>query len=87
MGLTPPFMSTCDQNREETKLSKITVADARHMIDSGRATGGMIPKLENLIDLLNRGVRSAHIMSGSKRNAVLAEVFTDEGTGTMIVSD
>lgn len=70
---------------EDTKLSRITVDDARHMIASGRATGGMIPKLESLIDLLSRGVRSAHIVSGTTRNATLAEVFTDEGTGTMIV--
>ncbi len=74
-----------DEKREDTKLSQLTAVDARHMIDSGRATGGMIPKLESLIDLLNRGVRSAHVISGSKRNAILAEVFTDEGTGTMIV--
>lgn len=75
-----------DEANEDTKLSSITAADARHLIDSGRATGGMIPKLENLIALLGRGVRSAHIVSGTKRNAILAEVFTDEGTGTMVVS-
>ncbi len=72
-------------NDESTKLSRLTVSDARDMINSGRATGGMIPKLENLISLLNRGVKSAHIVSGTTRNAVLAEVFTDEGTGTMVV--
>ncbi len=75
-----------DENNEDTKLSKITVADAQHLIDSGRATGGMIPKLESLISLLRRGVGTAHIISGTKRNAVLAEVFTDEGTGTMLIS-
>ena len=74
-----------DESNEDTKLSQITVADARHMIDSGRATGGMIPKLESLIALLDRGVHSAHIVSGTTRNAILAEVFTDEGTGTMVV--
>ena len=74
-----------DGNDESTKLSRLTVSDARDMINSGRATGGMIPKLENLISLLNRGVKSAHIVSGTTRNAVLAEVFTDEGTGTMVV--
>lgn len=70
---------------ESTKLSQLTSTDARHLIESGRATGGMIPKLENLIRLLERGVRSAHILSGTTRNAILAEVFTDEGTGTMLV--
>ena len=68
-------------------MSKITSADARHLIDSGRATGGMIPKLESLIDLVGRGVNSAHIVSGTERNAILAEVFTDSGTGTMVVKE
>ena len=76
-----------DEDNEGTKLSKITAADARHLIDSGRATGGMIPKLENLISLLSRGVRSAHVIGGRTRNAILAEVFTDEGTGTMVVNE
>jgi acetylglutamate kinase len=76
-----------DGNDESTKLSRLSAADARHLIDSGRATGGMIPKLENLISVLDRGVRSAHVVSGTVRNAVLAEVFTDEGTGTMLVAE
>jgi len=75
-----------DEGNEDTKLSRLTVEDARHMIESGRATGGMIPKLENLISLLARGVGSAHVVSGTTRNAILAEVFTDEGTGTMVVA-
>lgn len=74
-------------NDESTKISRLSVAEAKRMIEDGQATGGMIPKLENLISLLNRGVASAHIISGKNRNAVLAEVFTDEGTGTMLVKD
>jgi acetylglutamate kinase len=77
------YLNELDEN---TKLSRLTASDAQHLIDSGRATGGMIPKLESLIDLLGRGVRSAHIISGTNRNALLAEVFTDEGTGTMVVA-
>ena len=76
-----------DETDEDTKVSRLAVADARRMIESGQATGGMIPKLENLISLLGRGVTSAHIISGKTRNAILAEVFTDEGTGTMVVQD
>jgi acetylglutamate kinase len=76
-----------EEGREDTKISRLTVADAQHMIGSGRATGGMIPKLENLIRLLGRGVRSAHVIGGTTKNAILAEVFTDEGTGTMVVKD
>lgn len=76
-----------EESDPNTKLSKITSSDARHLIDSGRATGGMIPKLESLMDLVGRGVNSAHIVSGTERNAILAEVFTDSGTGTMVVKD
>lgn len=74
-----------DENNEDTKISRLTTSDAQHFIDSGRATGGMIPKLESLIKLLEHGVGSAHIISGTKRNGLLSEVFTDKGTGTMIV--
>ena len=74
-----------DANDESTKIDRLTTAEAKSMIESGRATGGMIPKLENLISLLDRGVQSAHIVGGSSRNGMLAEVFTDEGTGTMLV--
>jgi acetylglutamate kinase len=70
----------------QTKLSRLTAADADELISSGAATGGMIPKLQNMATLLRRGVHSAHIISGSKRNALLSEVFTDKGTGTMIVA-
>ncbi len=67
-----------------TKLSHLSIEDAEALLRDGVATGGMIPKLQNIIELLNRGVRSAHIIKGSQRNALLSEVFTDQGTGTMI---
>jgi acetylglutamate kinase len=76
-----------DPADSSTKIDRTTIVDAEELIGSGRATGGMIPKLENLISLLRRDVRSAHIISGSTRNALLAEVFTDEGTGTMVVRE
>ncbi|HEY0544257.1 MAG TPA: acetylglutamate kinase [Pyrinomonadaceae bacterium] len=69
----------------QTKLSRLTAAEAEALISDGAATGGMIPKLQNIITLLGRGVRSAHIINGTTRNALLSEVFTDEGTGTMII--
>ena len=70
-----------------TKLSQLTAAAARALIDDGSATGGMIPKLQNIVNILNRGVKSAHIINGNSRNALLAEVFTREGTGTMIAAE
>jgi len=70
----------------KTKLSQLSADEAEELIANGSATGGMIPKLQNIIQLLRRGVKSAHIVNGNARNALLAEVFTDEGTGTMIAA-
>src|ERR1043166_4129333 len=69
-----------------TKISRLTAAEVEGLINEGVATGGMIPKLQNITEILRRGVRSAHIIKGSLRNALLSEVFTDEGTGTMIIA-
>jgi acetylglutamate kinase len=69
-----------------SKLSRATAAELLALIRDRVATGGMIPKLQSIAALLGRGVRSTHVISGSARNALLAEVFTDEGTGTMIVA-
>ncbi len=68
-----------------SKLSRATADELLALVRDGVATGGMIPKLQSIAGLLRRGVGSAHIISGSARNALLHEVFTDEGTGTMIV--
>lgn len=75
-----------DSNDKSSKLDRLSTVDAFKMIKSGKATGGMIPKLQSLASLLSRGVGSAHVISGSERNALLAEVFTDEGTGTMVTA-
>jgi acetylglutamate kinase len=72
------------EGQPETKLSRLTADEAEVLVHEGTATGGMIPKLENIIELLRRGVGSAHIINGTARNTLLAEVFTDKGTGTMI---
>jgi acetylglutamate kinase len=70
----------------QTKLSRLTADEADDLIARGAATGGMIPKLQSITALLGRGVHSAHIISGTNRNALLSEIFTDKGTGTMIVA-
>jgi acetylglutamate kinase len=71
----------------ETKLSRLTIAQAEDLVQTGAATGGMIPKLQSIVALLRRGVKSAHIINGNARNTLLSEVFTDKGTGTMIVAE
>ncbi len=71
----------------ETKLSRLSVDEAEALLHSGAASGGMIPKLQSITALIRRGLRTTHIISGANRNALLSEIFTNEGTGTMIVSD
>ncbi len=74
-----------DSKDPSSRLSRLTAADAEKLVNDGDVTKGMIPKLQNIIELLKRGVNSAHIINGTLRNALLSEVFTDKGTGTMIV--
>lgn len=76
-----------DPKDDTTKLSRLSVQDVEDLIEKGIATGGMIPKLHSLIEPLKRGVKSAHVISGNEKNALLSEVFTDEGTGTMLVGE
>lgn len=75
-----------DAGNAATKLSRLTAEEADDLVNRGAATGGMIPKLQSITTLLRRGVHTAHIISGTNRNALLSEIFTDKGTGTMIVA-
>ena len=78
--------SICGRATPKSKLSQLTADQADALVNDGSATGGMIPKLQSISELLRRGVHSAHVISGTKRNALLSEIFTDKGTGTMIVA-
>jgi acetylglutamate kinase len=72
---------------ESSLLSEIDVAGLEDLLDSGKADGGMIPKLESCVDALRGGVRRAHILDGRVPHALLLECFTREGVGTMIVHE
>lgn len=76
-----------DPGEPESKVSRITPAEAEAMIAEGRLTDGMVPKVEALVGVINAGVGSVHIINGQVRNALLEEVFTDEGTGTMLTGE
>jgi acetylglutamate kinase len=75
-----------DPDEPESKISRVSIAEAEVQIANGSVSGGMIPKLQNIADVLKRGIGSVHIISGTTRNALLSEVFTDSGTGTMITN-
>jgi acetylglutamate kinase len=73
-----------DKNDESTLRSVLTVAEAEEMVRSGKIDKGMIPKVEACVTALKGGVERAHIIDGSVPNALLMEIFTDTGIGTMI---
>jgi len=65
-------------------ISELTPARAREMLASGDASRGMIPKLEAALRALEDGVESVHLVNGAIPNAILIEVLTDHGIGTMM---
>jgi acetylglutamate kinase len=64
-------------------VAVLTREDARHRIDAGEVTGGMIPKLEACLRSLD-SVPFAHIVDGRMPHALLLELFTESGIGTMV---
>ena len=64
-------------------VAVLSKEDARHRIDKGEVTGGMIPKLEACLRALD-GVPLAHIVDGRTKHALLLELFTEAGIGTMV---
>ncbi|HEY0867154.1 MAG TPA: acetylglutamate kinase [Fimbriimonas sp.] len=67
-------------------LSRLTTGEANQMLESGKADKGMIPKLQAAVYALGRGVRAVHLINGATPNALLIEVFTDHGIGTMMTA-
>jgi acetylglutamate kinase len=67
-------------------LSSLTVKQVSVLIESGEISGGMIPKVEACVRALDT-VPRAHILDGRVRHALLGELFTDAGVGTMITQD
>ena len=73
-----------DRADPSSRISRLTAAEADRLVGDKVVSSGMLPKLAAIAHLIRRGVRSAHIINGSKRNALLNEVFTDQGAGTMV---
>lgn len=69
---------------EKNLIRQMSKDDAKGLIASGVATGGMIPKLETCIAALEAGVEAAVILDGRKPHALLVELFTEHGAGTLI---
>lgn len=75
-----------DFNDKSTLLSALSTAECEELVENGKIGRGMIPKVEACITALKGGVEKAHIIDGTISHALLMEIFTDSGIGTMMVS-
>ena len=72
------------QDKAGNVLTGLSVAQVDELIKDGTIYGGMLPKINCALDAVKGGVNSAHIIDGRVPHAVLLEIFTDEGVGTLI---
>lgn len=72
------------QDREGKVLTGLSTDQVESLIADGTIHGGMLPKIECALNSVKSGVNSAHIIDGRVEHAVLLEIFTDEGVGTLI---
>lgn len=73
-------------DKSGTLLTGITPRDVDTMIEDGTLSGGMLPKIGSALDAARSGVKSVHIIDGRVPHALLLEVLTDDGVGTLIKS-
>ncbi|MGB3612066.1 MAG: acetylglutamate kinase, partial [Cellvibrio sp.] len=71
-------------DREKKLINELSERDAERAIEDGTVTGGMIPKVRSCLDALAQGVGSVHVIDGRVPHALLLEIFTDRGVGTVI---
>ncbi len=72
------------KNADGDVIPKMSLSEAQHLVDNEIATGGMIPKLETCITALRQGVEAAVVLDGRAPHAVLLELFTEHGAGTLV---
>jgi acetylglutamate kinase len=73
-----------DPSSPDSLIHRLSAAEARARIADESVTGGMIPKLLACAEAIEGGVGSAHMIDGRAEHAILIELFTDAGIGTMV---
>ncbi len=73
-----------DVNDPDSIIKRVNIEEARELFREGVISGGMIPKVECCIEAIEKGVRRVTILDGRVPHAVLLELLTDEGAGTMV---
>ena len=76
-----------DRDDPTTLVTNITPSKARDLMDNGVIQGGMIPKVQCCLNAIELGVNRVFILDGTKPHAILMEMLTDEGVGTMFVKE
>ncbi|MCI8468954.1 MAG: acetylglutamate kinase, partial [Eggerthellaceae bacterium] len=76
-----------DYPDRSTLISSMTAEEARAMIEEGAVATGMIPKLRSCVYALDAGVKKGHIINGTTPHALLLEILTNNGIGTMVTGD
>lgn len=71
-------------NAQGEVLTGLSIADVDKLVDEGVIHSGMLPKIHAALDAVNSGVKAVHIIDGRVVHAVLLEIFTDQGVGTLI---
>lgn len=74
-----------DLGDEGSLISETTVEQLEKLLSDGALSEGMIPKIRSAVDAVRAGVPRAHILDGRLQHALLLEIFTDEGVGTMVL--
>jgi len=74
-------------DRNGALITGLTVSDIEALFADGTIHGGMLPKISSALEAVRHGVKSAHVIDGRVANALLLEILTNEGVGTMIASD
>ena len=73
-----------DFSNKDSLVSRMTLAEAQELVAGGTLATGMIPKMRSCIYAMESGVHRAHIINGTTPHALLLELLTDKGIGTMI---
>lgn len=74
-----------DLGDEGSLISQVTCSQLAQLLDEGILSDGMIPKISSAVKAIHDGVPQAHILDGRVTHALLLEIFTDEGVGTMVI--
>lgn len=76
-----------DADDPESMISELYISEAEELMQDGTISGGMLPKIQNCIDAINKGVSRVHIMDGRIPHSLLLEIFTNKGIGTAIIKE